>query len=81
MNAKLTKIRSTHSNLRTDTVVGFTTALPEVGKVFVMFAPPIDPAATFRQVTTTLVKHVEVIDNTYRFVTENSTYQLEILPD
>lgn len=77
---KLTKIKSTHSNLRTDTVEGVTYGLPEVGKGFTMFGEPLDPnVGNMRGVYTTEIKVCDRTGNEFMFVTENSTYKLEVL--
>jgi hypothetical protein len=79
MKVKLTKLSSTHQNLRTDTIEGNADLLPEVGQCFAMTAEPLDPRASFRWVRTTPIQSIEAMGDTYRFTTENSTYQLEVL--
>ena len=74
---RLIKVRSTHNNIRTDFVEGETTALPVVGKAFLMFGKGL--VIGTRCIHTTPVKSVEQIGNTYMFTTENSTYKLEVL--
>lgn len=74
---KLTKVKSTNTNLRTDTVEGVTNSLPEVGKVVRIFGEGLEFGT--RVVTTSTVQSVEKISNEYVFNTLNSTYKLEIL--
>lgn len=78
---KLTRVASSHRNLRTDFVVGECFNLPRVGSCFFMWGPPLDPTAgSERQVETTPVKTVTGLFNgATRFTTQNSTYDLEIL--
>jgi hypothetical protein len=75
MIVRLTRVTSTHQNLRTDEVVGDAMQLPIVGRSFVMMAPPLDPTATVRMVATGPVKAL-LADG---FTTENSHYKLEVL--
>lgn len=79
---KLTKVKSTHTNLRTDTVEGTAFALPEVGDSFAMFGEPLDPnVGNMRGVYTTEIKSCERIGNEFQFTTLNSTYRLEVLEE
>lgn len=80
MKAKLTKVESTHNNLRTNEIVGRPLFIPEVGRSFIMWSEPLDKDMDIRQITTSVVKSVELIgDNLYEFKTMNSIYKLEIL--
>jgi len=81
INVILTKIRSNHSNLRTDVIEGETPALPNIGDDFILFSKSLDPKGAIRMVQTTNVKFVEQIGNTYQFNTENSVYKLEVLDE
>lgn len=76
---KLTKIRSNHSNLRTDTVEGETQKLPVLGEIFQMVGEGLSFGS--RMIWTTEVKNIEQIENIYQFNTRNSTYKLEVLED
>lgn len=76
---RLTKIKSTHSNLRTDVIVGFCLGAPKMGESFTMFAPPLVTQADLRVITTTEVQAIAQIGQTYDFNTMNSTYKLELL--
>lgn len=79
---KLTRIKSDHSNLRTDTVDGECEELPKTGKSFVMTGPPLNPDAVMRVVETSevlLVDWTEYEDKIIDFNTMNSMYRLEIL--
>lgn len=79
MKAILKKITSTHNNLRTDAVEGTFLMVPTVECQFSFFAEPLDKTKDFRQISTTPVKTVEAIAGGWRFTTENSTYELEIV--
>ena len=74
---RLTKIRSNHNNLRSNIIVGETNELPKVGEGFQMLSEGIDFGT--RHVWTSPIKHLEKMNNTYQFNTENSVYKLEIL--
>jgi hypothetical protein len=76
---KLTKIKSTHNNLRTDVIEGKTFKLPEVGDSFAMFGEPLTEGFDTRAVYTTEIKVCDRQGNEFMFVTENSTYKLEVL--
>lgn len=79
---KLTKIKSSHNNLRTDEIEGETEHLPEVGRSFILKAEPLENLeANFRSVYTTEIEHVEKHENGYRFNTKNSIYHLEVLDE
>lgn len=82
IKCKLTKISSTHQNLRTSVVVGQCEKMPTIGAEFVMTAPPLDPAAAFRLIETTPVKFVvKLHGGKYEFQTDNSHYALETFDD
>jgi len=78
---KLTKQKSTHNNLRTDEVSGFTFDLPTIGESFRMFADPLetqDPDAV-RIILTSPVRKIPVeVGENMLFETANSTYILEV---
>jgi len=76
---RLTKVRSNHTNLRTNTVEGETVSLPEKGKSFTLIADPLNPNADFRSVETTAIELVEKMGSEFMFHTQNSTYKLEVL--
>lgn len=76
---KLTKVRSTHTKLRTDEVEGGTSDLPQIGENFVLLGQGLEFGS--RIITTTEVKSVEKIKNEYMFSTLNSTYKLEVLAE
>lgn len=77
----LTRLESTHRNLRTSEVVGETNELPQKGRTFRMVGAPLDKKADFRVVSTTPIRetrhHVE--EGSLEFWTENSHYGLQIL--
>ncbi len=76
---KLTKVRSSHSNVRTNEIEGETLDLPEAGKSFVLIGESLAFKGGGRIIETTLIEKVEKMDNEYLFHTANSTYKLEVL--
>lgn len=75
----LTKVESTHNNLRTNEVDGLTLALPEKGKQFQMTGESLTKGASIRCVTTTEIKELDIEgDSDYTFKTLNSTYKLKV---
>jgi len=80
MKGRLTKIQSTHSNIRTKHIVGESIGLPLVGDSFVMTSEPLTEGTDVRIVATTTVHEVTKLErNLYEFKTRNSTYQWEVL--
>lgn len=79
MRAKLTRLSSTHNNLRSDVIEGEAELLPEIGASFILMAAPLDEVITgTRVVWTTDVKSISRIDQTtIEFSTQNSSYRLE----
>lgn len=78
---RLTKVKSTHQNLRSDVIEGTTYELPKVGNSFSMFGPPLNTEASFRGVYTTEIKVCERVGDQFQFVTENSTYKLDVIAE
>lgn len=78
---RLTKLSSNKNALRTDAVEGTSLRLPRVGMSFFMIAPPLDPAANHREVTTSRIKAVlpDTEKKRFLFETQNSTYLLELI--
>ena len=76
---KLTKLRSSHKNLRTDVVEGIALDLPKEGDYFQIFGEGLEFGT--RVVTTTAIQKVEKLGNEYLFHTLNSTYKLEVLDE
>lgn len=76
----LRKVMSTHSNLRTDEVVGQANALPVVGEGFIMFADSLEVKGGTRYIRTTPVVTVwnETGVRSTHFRTANSTYELTV---
>ncbi len=80
IKVRLRRIRSSHTNLRTNEVIGECRSLPELGSRFIMTAKPLqNPKANFRLIYSTPIQAIEWSGNTVRFVTENSTYELDLL--
>lgn len=75
MKVRLTRLESSHRNLRTDSVEGDAPRLPKVGHRFSMAAAPLDPAADIRLIETSPV--FELVPGGFK--TMNSHYQLEVL--
>lgn len=76
IKVRLRKITSTHNNLRTNEINGFTSTMPEIGRPFVIYNyEPLELDDGARYVITSLVVAVE--GNTFR--TMNSTYELHVL--
>ena len=79
MNVILTKVTSTHNNLRTDQIVGKTLKLPTIGQSFQMTSEPLTPGTDIRVITTSLVEEFKDEDGVIEFKTRNSTYLLQVL--
>lgn len=80
-NVRLTKLSSSHKNLRTDVIEGTAPNLPEKGQSFVVFGESLTPENNVRVVQTTEVQSVETMGNEHVFQTLNSTYKVEVLED
>jgi hypothetical protein len=72
---KLTKIKSSHKNVRTDEIVGFTYALPQEGEPFCLLSKGLSMGV--RVIKTTPVKNLKEES----FTTENSEYGFEVVED
>jgi hypothetical protein len=72
MQVKLTKIESTHNNVRTTEVVGELAFWPEVGDRIALLGDPLSPLADARVVITSPVQRIEGD----LFYTLNSIYRL-----
>lgn len=76
--ATLTKVRSTHNNLRTPTIDGWFEKPPTVGEDFEFLAPPLE-SGSIRMIWTTSVRDVtELALGSVEFKTKNSTYRLDV---
>jgi len=81
MRAILTRLQSSHSNLRTDVIEGETHQMPEVGKPFLLIGAPLDIKEVDyrRYVCTSPIVHIAWEDlSKCRLHTENSIYSLEL---
>lgn len=82
-SVRLTKLASTHSNLRSDTADGVSpTWPPEVGKQFILFGDGYDDKSMVRVIETSIILRVKPAMTgpdckTYEIETMNSTYKLE----
>lgn len=81
MKCKLTRVKSTHNNLRSDVIIGECDRPPMVGYEFYMEADPFEADGGRRYVRTTPVVSFEpdVKISTWLFNTRNSTYLFEEL--
>lgn len=80
MKARLTKLRSSHNNLRTSMIEGETIAQPTLGESFMLFAEPLETSVGVRVVSTMLVTSIDRLDeSSVKFQTKNSCYLFEIL--
>jgi hypothetical protein len=82
--AILTKIQSTHNNIRTNSMRCQCSYLPEVGVDFKIFGDSLEVTGDTRAISTTTVQTVSsygdnVGNNWIEFTTTNSRYKLEIL--
>lgn len=77
---RLTKIKSNHTNLRTDKVDGFIGARPKVGETIILVGAPLASEATARLVHTTKIQTINTVNENKDIIeTRNSTYELEYL--
>lgn len=76
----LTKMESTHNNLRTDSVEGKTLQLPVVGENFRLIGKSLTEGPTYRAIETSQIAEVVKDDDyKYTFKTANSTYKLSVI--
>ena len=85
MNVKLTTVSrdpNLSGGLRTTDVVGDAADLPVAGSRFSMTAPPLDPGAGIRYISTSPVQEVKAAGtDVYDVVTKSgSRYRVEVLP-
>lgn len=73
----LYKIKSTHQNVRTDSMEGETSAMPEIGRSFVIFGEALVGDGG-RMIHTTPVTSIECTSMGIVFTTANSTYRFEM---
>lgn len=77
---KLTRIESNHTNLRTDSVEGFTLQLPIKGSGLRVVGDSLTPGMSARVVNTSEIQSVDIkSDKEFDFTTLNSSYKLEVL--
>lgn len=76
INVKLTRLKSNHNNLRTDTVEGYCTRLPVMNEPFTMYSEPLT-TGSIRQILTTRVLEMETLGNSINFKTRNSVYNIK----
>lgn len=80
-NVTLEKIKSSHDNLRTNSINGICHELPLTGKRFKLFSNEVLTKDTLlRVITTSIVQEVvKNSDNEFTFTTENSEYTLKTM--
>jgi hypothetical protein len=81
MYFKMTKISDNANNLRASSVEGFGHNMPEVGKRFTLLAAPLTEGAEFRMIKTSVVQYLTYNFMTVWITTENSKYEIELLPE
>lgn len=81
MRVRITRLRSTHDKLRTDSVEGDSMTLPRAGGRVVVVGQPLTPGADHRVVTTSEVRSVFQDNGAFLFTTLNSTYRMELLDE
>ncbi len=75
------KVKNDHARLRTDTMEGIATDLPEIDKQFVVYGKPLE-SGSFRRVNTSPVKQIDNIDGVYFLTTESgSVYSVKVLAE
>lgn len=78
--AKLTKLISTHNNLRTDSMDGEYPFTPTIGRPFILIGEPLDHEFDHRMIyTSNVVSIIESSSDSITFKTANSTYRLDDL--
>jgi len=75
---KLTRIESTHNNLRTDSVKGVCFDFPVVGEAFTMYGGTLTGVSGVRAIITSSVEWIKMVDGDFIFKTKNSLYELEV---
>jgi hypothetical protein len=65
--------------VRTGDVIGFASALPEVGKSFIINSDPVDKKYSYREITTSIIQYIERDGEAYIIHTLNSVYRVEVL--
>ena len=79
---KLTKIESSHNNVRTKETIGEAPILPEIGKSFILFGDSLEFEGGIRTIHTSTIEEIEKITEKELIIkTLNSTYKIEILED
>ena len=78
---KLTKINSTHDNVKDTEFIGSMPFEPKIGQTFFMAWPHEDPRKHNRIQTSALVNKKYLSNKVFEFKTKNSTYQAEYLDD
>lgn len=78
---KLVKLTLNHNNLRTTEVEGHCENLPELGKSFIMDAPPLESGDIRIIATSEVMLRWKSSPNIIHFNTMNSQYCLYIIQD
>ena len=75
---KLTRIESTHNNLKTESVEGACFDFPMVGESFTMYQGPLKNLTGMRVIMTSPIEWVKIVEGDYIFKTKNSLYELQV---
>ena len=78
---KLTKLNSTHNNIKESEFIGSMPFEPKVGHTFFMAWPHEDPRKHNRIQTSELIEKKYLNNKVFEFKTKNSTYQVEYLDE
>lgn len=81
MKGHLLKTSTNKNALRTDSITGEFEEFPLLNKPFIIEGEPLNKAASFRRVITSLVKEFHIMNESeIVFITENSRYSLTYDP-
>lgn len=81
IQVQLTRLSSSHQNLRTPEIIGEIARLPQVGEPLLLVGAPLDPEANVRLIETTPITEIRLHteEGSLEFWTCNSHYGLQIL--
>ena len=77
--ARLTKIKTNHDRLRTESVDGTILKSPVIGDTLVLIGKPLDENLDHRYVETSKILSIDIQENIWILATLNSQYKLEIV--
>lgn len=81
IQVQLSRLSSSHQNLRSSEIIGEIDRLPQVGKPLLLVGAPLDPEASVRLIETTPITEIRhhTEEGSLEFWTRNSHYGLQIL--